>query len=193
MDEEELKKKLENAQLPGIELTNHRHRLKTALLNGAYFKNKSRETNKVRSISRLRTLWNQPVFRGGIIAVPLAIISIMLLVMNPQMTGVVPGNQTKTTPNSGLITTTTTHTTSTTAASSPTESTTVTITSTQTTLPTTTFSALPNTGWTPMTGALTNFTLHSVWGSSPSDVFAVGDNGTILHYDGTSWNRLGVL
>jgi hypothetical protein len=30
--------------------------------------------------------------------------------------------------------------------------------------------------------------LHGVWGSSPSDVFAVGDAGTILHYNGTSWS-----
>jgi hypothetical protein len=30
-------------------------------------------------------------------------------------------------------------------------------------------------------------TLHDVWASSPSDVFAVGDNGTIVHWDGTAW------
>ena len=29
-----------------------------------------------------------------------------------------------------------------------------------------------------------------VWGSSSSDVFAVGVNGTILHYDGTSWSAM---
>ena len=29
--------------------------------------------------------------------------------------------------------------------------------------------------------------LWSVWGSSATDVFAVGQNGVILHYDGTSW------
>jgi hypothetical protein len=27
--------------------------------------------------------------------------------------------------------------------------------------------------------------LRGVWGSSGSDVFAVGDDGTILHYDGS--------
>jgi len=26
--------------------------------------------------------------------------------------------------------------------------------------------------------------LNGVWGSGPSDVYAVGDNGTVLHYDG---------
>ncbi|MCJ7744191.1 MAG: hypothetical protein MUO99_06480, partial [Dehalococcoidales bacterium] len=29
--------------------------------------------------------------------------------------------------------------------------------------------------------------LFGVWGSSASDVFAVGGVGTILHYDGKSW------
>jgi len=29
--------------------------------------------------------------------------------------------------------------------------------------------------------------LRDIWGSSPEDVFAVGDSGTILHYDGTVW------
>ena len=32
--------------------------------------------------------------------------------------------------------------------------------------------------------------LDGVWGSSDSDVFAVGDNGTILHYNGTTWSRM---
>ena len=30
--------------------------------------------------------------------------------------------------------------------------------------------------------------LGDVWGSGPSDVFAVGDVGTIVHYDGTGWS-----
>jgi hypothetical protein len=34
----------------------------------------------------------------------------------------------------------------------------------------------------------TDAMLKKVWGSSPSDVFAVGDNGTIIHYDGASWS-----
>jgi hypothetical protein len=32
--------------------------------------------------------------------------------------------------------------------------------------------------------------LEGVWGSSGSDVFAVGDNGTILHYDGSTWSPM---
>src|SRR6185436_15168757 len=29
--------------------------------------------------------------------------------------------------------------------------------------------------------------LYGVWGSGPSDVWAVGDVGTILHWDGSAW------
>ncbi|MBI2868234.1 MAG: hypothetical protein HYX96_00205 [Chloroflexi bacterium] len=32
--------------------------------------------------------------------------------------------------------------------------------------------------------------LNGVWGSSARDVFAVGDGGTILRYDGTSWSAM---
>jgi hypothetical protein len=32
-------------------------------------------------------------------------------------------------------------------------------------------------------------TLWSVWGASPESVYAVGSNGWILHYDGTSWQK----
>jgi len=32
--------------------------------------------------------------------------------------------------------------------------------------------------------------LHSVWGSSGSDVFAVGDSGRILHYNGSTWSAM---
>ena len=31
--------------------------------------------------------------------------------------------------------------------------------------------------------------LTSVWGSSATDIWAVGAHGTVLHYDGTSWQR----
>jgi hypothetical protein len=32
--------------------------------------------------------------------------------------------------------------------------------------------------------------LRAVWGNSGSDVFAVGDGGTILHYDGVDWSNM---
>ena len=32
--------------------------------------------------------------------------------------------------------------------------------------------------------------LHSVWGSSATDVFVVGDAGTVLHYDGSAWSKM---
>lgn len=34
-------------------------------------------------------------------------------------------------------------------------------------------------------------TLRGVWGSSGSDVFAVGDAGKTLHYDGSRWSAMG--
>ena len=33
-------------------------------------------------------------------------------------------------------------------------------------------------------------TLHAVWGSSSSDVYAVGSEWTILYYDGIEWSRI---
>jgi hypothetical protein len=44
--------------------------------------------------------------------------------------------------------------------------------------------------WSPMSSATTN-NLNDVWGSSASDVFAVGDSGTILHYNGSTWSAMG--
>jgi hypothetical protein len=44
-------------------------------------------------------------------------------------------------------------------------------------------------GWQPMnSGAIEH--LRGVWGSSASNVFAVGDAGTILHYDGSGWTAM---
>lgn len=43
--------------------------------------------------------------------------------------------------------------------------------------------------WTAMTSGTTE-DLYSVWGSSSSDVFAAGNNGTILHYNGSAWSAM---
>ena len=32
--------------------------------------------------------------------------------------------------------------------------------------------------------------LYGVWGTGPNDVFAVGDSGTVLHYNGIAWNTM---
>jgi hypothetical protein len=32
--------------------------------------------------------------------------------------------------------------------------------------------------------------LSRIWGSSLSDVFAVGNYGTIMHYDGSAWGAM---
>lgn len=32
--------------------------------------------------------------------------------------------------------------------------------------------------------------IHSAWGTSSSDMFFVGDSGTILHFDGTNWTKM---
>ena len=46
-----------------------------------------------------------------------------------------------------------------------------------------------STSWSSMTSGTTE-RLRSIWGSSSSDVFAVGGSGTILHYDGTAWSEM---
>ena len=37
-------------------------------------------------------------------------------------------------------------------------------------------------------GTMSNLT--SIWGASPTDVFAVGESGTILHYNGKEWSPM---
>ncbi len=44
-------------------------------------------------------------------------------------------------------------------------------------------------GWSQMTSGTTE-DLNRVWGTSADDIFAVGRNGTVLHYDGTSWTPM---
>jgi hypothetical protein len=41
----------------------------------------------------------------------------------------------------------------------------------------------------PMSSGTTSH-LHGVWGTSDSDVYAVGDAGTTLHYDGSAWTPM---
>jgi hypothetical protein len=43
-----------------------------------------------------------------------------------------------------------------------------------------------------VSGVPTTVALHAVWGASSSDVWAVGDNAVVIHYDGTSWSRVKV-
>ncbi|MBK6535930.1 MAG: hypothetical protein IPF99_42285 [Deltaproteobacteria bacterium] len=39
-----------------------------------------------------------------------------------------------------------------------------------------------------LTGSLS--TLYGVWGAAPNDVWAVGEGGTILHWDGARWSSI---
>ena len=52
-----------------------------------------------------------------------------------------------------------------------------------------TLSGTATAGWTSMNSGTTYY-LGGVWGSSGTDVFAVGGSGTILHYDGTNWSAM---
>jgi len=54
----------------------------------------------------------------------------------------------------------------------------------------TSFTTFPeSTEWQAMTSGTTEYLL-GVWGTSASDVFAVGDGGTILHYNGSAWSPM---
>ncbi len=44
-------------------------------------------------------------------------------------------------------------------------------------------------GWSRMASGTTN-NLTGLWGASPTDMFAVGPKGTILHYDGRVWSPM---
>jgi hypothetical protein len=46
-----------------------------------------------------------------------------------------------------------------------------------------------NPDWAPMESG-TEAGLSAVWGSSATDVFAVGEAGTIVHFDGTAWSAM---
>ena len=44
-------------------------------------------------------------------------------------------------------------------------------------------------GWVQMESGTTN-TLYGIWGTSSSDIFVAGKDGTILRYDGSSWSQM---
>jgi len=41
-----------------------------------------------------------------------------------------------------------------------------------------------------VTDVPTDVDLNAVWGTSPDDVWAVGDAGVVLHFDGQKWSRM---
>jgi photosystem II stability/assembly factor-like uncharacterized protein len=43
------------------------------------------------------------------------------------------------------------------------------------------------TTWTQQQNIGTQFNLNGVWGTGPNDIYVVGEGGTLLHYDGQSW------
>lgn len=48
-----------------------------------------------------------------------------------------------------------------------------------------------NFNWTPMNSTIGRV-IRGVWGSGPSDVYAVGESGSIVHYDGVSWSNISI-
>ncbi|AKU95957.1 hypothetical protein AKJ09_02621 [Labilithrix luteola] len=46
--------------------------------------------------------------------------------------------------------------------------------------------------WDIVTNVPTTANLNAIWGASPSDIWAVGDKGVALHYDGSGWTRIKV-
>ncbi len=47
--------------------------------------------------------------------------------------------------------------------------------------------------WEPLDGSVPGSDLRGVWGSGPTDVYAVGGLGKALHYDGSGWSEIGGL
>jgi len=51
------------------------------------------------------------------------------------------------------------------------------------------FSSCTPCPWIEMDSGTSEYLL-GVWADSASDVFAVGDHGTIIHYDGSKWTSM---
>jgi hypothetical protein len=43
--------------------------------------------------------------------------------------------------------------------------------------------------WTPMTTPVGDYDLQAIWAGGPADIYAVGSEGTVLHFDGVAWTR----
>jgi hypothetical protein len=46
-------------------------------------------------------------------------------------------------------------------------------------------------GWSAMTSGVKDV-LYDIWGSGPSNIFAVGESGTILHFNGQAWTTMSI-
>ena len=51
------------------------------------------------------------------------------------------------------------------------------------------FAGCDRMGWNPMNLQVSSF-LSAVWGAGQNDVYAVGDGGLVLHYDGKGWKTI---
>jgi cysteine-rich repeat protein len=51
------------------------------------------------------------------------------------------------------------------------------------------FAGCERMGWNPMNLTVSSF-LSAVWGTAPNNVYAVGDGGLLLHYDGSEWKKV---
>jgi hypothetical protein len=51
------------------------------------------------------------------------------------------------------------------------------------------YSENANAGWSSMTSGTSEY-MRGIWGTSGIDIFAVGDGGTVLHYNGMNWNSM---
>jgi len=47
-------------------------------------------------------------------------------------------------------------------------------------------------GWVPSETGLPNADLRAIWGASANSIFAVGTQGLIVHWDGTTWSKMTV-